>query len=524
MIDRVSPADTTRRALMRYALAAGVAAGTAGLPSASAARFPAADGRRLVRPKVARLGDSITQFAESARISGTAVLHRRTRGAMTWVKTLFPAYNDDTWHHPEDTRHRRFLRGSNNGVAGDHLTYLGPENPGTLRRWAEEVAPMRPDVVLLSVGTNDINSYLPATAIQRDLRRQIGEITGTGAIVIVTTIRPRGAVGRSAWAAPDQASDVRYATRRAVNDWIRSLQSGRVLVADVNAYLEDPRSRGGAGGDWLPEVAPPDGVHPGPPAAWAEAQALLPILRTLIRDDNVYGEDPAEAGNLLPNGAFVGTSGLVGWGARGHCATGWAISRQSGDAWVEAYTVVEDGVTKQVLEITPGYHDTTFVLRTEPRLLPLTDVEVGEWLRFHLAQEVSAHAGWLAYSPRLLLARQDRTWSMIAGALETASGERLPEVAWSGWPATHPVRRAPEDAAVACSVLIKVAGGVRGRPVLRFSRAQLRRVPDPRVAWHAVTPDTNRHGLVPPVSTEPDDPAPAERLEARYRLGRMGAN
>jgi len=518
VIDRVSPAGTPRRAVLRYALAAGVAAGTAGLPMASAERFPAADGHRLVRPKLARLGDSITQFAESARVSDTAQLHRRTRGAMTWVKTLFPAYNDDVWHHPEDARHRRFLRGSNNGVAGDHLTFLTPENPGTLRRWAEEVAPMRPDVVLLSVGTNDINSYLPASMIQDNLRRQIGEITDTGAIVIVTTIRPRGAVGRSAWATPDQASDVRYATRRRVNDWIRARHGGRVLVADVNVYLEDPRSRGGAGGDWLPEVAPADGVHPGPAAAWAEAQALLPILRTLIRADNVYGTDPTDPGNLLPNGAFAGTSGMVGWGAKGHCATGWSISRQSGDAWVEAYTVVEDGITKQVLEITPGYHDTTFVLRTEPALLPLTDVAVGDWLRFHLAQEVSAHAGWLAYSPRLLLAREDRSWSMIAGALETGPGERLPDVAWSGWPATHPVRRGPEDVAVSCSVLIKVAGGVPGRPVLRFSRAQLRRVPDPRRAWNAVTPDADRRSVIPPTVADQEDETNARLRDARRFL------
>jgi len=303
-----------------------------------------------------------------------------------------------------------------------------------------------------------------------------------------------------------------------VNDWIRARHGGRVLVADVNVYLEDPRSRGGAGGDWLPEVAPADGVHPGPAAAWAEAQALLPILRTLIRADNVYGTDPTDPGNLLPNGAFAGTSGMVGWGAKGHCATGWSISRQSGDAWVEAYTVVEDGITKQVLEITPGYHDTTFVLRTEPALLPLTDVAVGDWLRFHLAQEVSAHAGWLAYSPRLLLAREDRSWSMIAGALETGPGERLPDVAWSGWPATHPVRRGPEDVAVSCSVLIKVAGGVPGRPVLRFSRAQLRRVPDPRRAWNAVTPDADRRSVIPPTVADQEDETNARLRDARRFL------
>jgi Lysophospholipase L1 and related esterases len=500
VIDRVPQAGTSRRALLRSALAAGLAAGTAGLPVSSAPRFPAADGR-LIRPRVARLGDSITQFAEVARNEVTAKLSRRARGAMTWVKTLFPAFNDDTWHDVRDMRHRRFMRGSNNGVAGDHLGYLSPENPGTLHRWAREVAPMRPDVVLLSVGTNDLNSFSPAAVVRRNLRRQIAEITATGAIVIVTTIRPRGALGRGAWAMPDQARDTRYAARREVNDWLLAQHGGRVLVADVNTYLEDPSSRGGGGGDWLPELTPMDGVHPDALAAWAEARALLPILRTLVAPGNVYGTDPLAPGNLLPNGGFTGTTGLVGWGADGHCASGWAIARRSGDARVHAYTTVEDGIGKQVLEFTPGYHDSTFVLRTDPLLVPLTGLPPGSWLRFHLAQEVSAHPGWLAYNPRLLIARRDRTWSTVAGALETVAGERLPDAGWSGWPATHPVRLSPDDVAAACSILITVAGGVPGTPVLRFSRAQLRRVPDPRPAWHAATdPRAEPVRPIPPTS------------------------
>lgn len=482
MLDRVPPAGPSRRVLLRSALVAGVAAGTAGIPAASAERFPEG---RLSRPTVARLGDSITQFAEYARPAGPARLSRRARGAMTWVKTLFPAFNDDTWLHPGDLRQNRSMRGSNNGVAGDHLAYLTPENPGTLHRWEHEVAPMRPRVVLLSVGTNDINSFNPASAVRRDLRRQISAIRAAGAIPIVTTVRPRGAVGRGAWTMPDQESDPRYQVRRQINDWVRAQGGGRVLVADVNAYLEDPDSRGGAGGDWLPGLTPPDGVHPGPAAAWAEAHALLPILRTLIADANVYETDPLAPGNLLPNGAFIGgDSGLVGWGVEGYCATGWAIARRTGDARMRAHVTVENGVATQVLEILPGHHDTTFLLRTAPGLLPLADVEDGSWLRFHLHQEVSAHPGWLSYNPRLLLASADGVWTMLAGALETGAGERLPSAAWSGWPATHPVRKTPEDVAVSCSVQITVAGGVPGTPVLRLSRAQLRLVPDPRPAWH----------------------------------------
>ncbi|HEY9524826.1 MAG TPA: hypothetical protein VIR33_16435, partial [Thermopolyspora sp.] len=233
-------------------------------------------------------------------------------------------------------------------------------------------------------------------------------------------------------------------------------------------------------------LLPPDGVHPGPRAAWAEAQTLLPILRWLIADHNVYGTDPLLPGNLLPNGAFAGRAGHIGRGLGGHCATGWAIFRTSGDAGLTAYKTIENGVAKQVLEITPGRWDTTFVLRTDPARVSLRRVDDLAWLRFHLHQEVSAYAGWKAYSPRLFLSGHgSRGWTMKAEALETTTGELLPMAGWKGWPATHPVRRSPGDALAWCSVLITVAGSVPGLPVLKFSRAQLRRISDPRVPWHA---------------------------------------
>jgi lysophospholipase L1-like esterase len=445
-----------------------------------------------VRPRVARLGDSITQFADYAQIDRAAKISRRARGAMTWVKTLFPAFDDDTWLYPPDTRQRRYMRGSNNGFAGDHTGYLSPDDPGTLRRWTDEVAPMRPDLVVLSIGTNDINSYVPIAWLEDNLATHIDTIAADGRALVLTTIRPRSGAGGFGWGVPDRLGDRRFAVRRAANDWIRSRTAPGLTIADVNQHLEDPASRAGAGGDWLPGLAPADGVHPGARGAWAEAQTLLPILRRLIAPGNVYGGDARAHGNLLPNGAFTGRSGRVGRGLAGHCATGWAISRKSGDARLTAYQTVENGVGEQVLEITPGARDTTFVLRTDPARVSLAKLDDVSWLRFHLRQEVSAHAGWLEYTPQLFLSHGGAAWTVQASALEATPGDRLPEAAWTGWPATHPVRRSPGDLTAWCSVLITVAGGVPGLPVLRFSHAQLRQVPDPAIAWHVAGPTAKR--------------------------------
>jgi lysophospholipase L1-like esterase len=474
----------TRREFLGVAGAA-LAAGALG----AAAPAAPSNAAQLVAPKVARLGDSIIQFAEFAQLASTGGVHklnRRARGAMTWVKMLFPAFNDDVWHYPADARGNRFMRGSNHGLAGDHTEYLNASNPGTLWRWTNEVAPMDPDLVVLSVGTNNINSSQPASQVQADLAVHIDQIArAAGKQLLLTTVRPRSCTGPYPWANPDCLSDPRYGVRRTVNAWITAQRVAGLTTLDVNQRLEDPTSRGGQGGNWLPAVAPPDGTHPGAAAAWAESISLLATLRSLIADGNVYGTDPAAPGNLLPNGAFTGTGGLLGPGVTGTCANGWSISRTAGDATAAASVAGESGASRQVLVITPGTVDSTFVLQTNPAAVPLAAVPAGSWLRFHLNQTAGAQPGWKSYNPRLFLRDASNVDTFQAAALEPLTGELMPNAYWSGWPATHPVQTTSRDAAARCSVLITVAGGASGSHVISFGNAHLRQVPDPRIAWNA---------------------------------------
>jgi GDSL-like Lipase/Acylhydrolase family len=464
---------TTRRTLLKAGLAAGAVL-TTGRPAAAQAGAPT----------LARLGDSIAQFAEFAQPSGPPKVNRRTRGAMTWVKTLYPAFNDDVWHYPADTRGGRNMRGSNHGLAGDHTEFLSTANPGTLLRWTEEVAPMAPAVTLLSVGTNNLNSSQPAAQVQADLTTHIDTILDAGGSLILTTIRPRAGTGAFGWDNPSYLTDPRYDRRRAVNDWIRAQPRPGLVIADVNTRLEDPASRGGAGGDWLPAVAPPDGVHPASRAAWAEALTLLPAVRRFVPEANVYGTNPAAPGNLLPGGAFTGTGGSLGPGITGQCATGWSFLRTAGDGTAVASKVSDAGGERQGLTIAPGAQATTFVFQTAPAGLPLAGVPAGTWLRFHLDQQVSAYPGWLSYNPRLFLRDAANTYTFQASALEPLTGDLLPDASWRGWPATHPVQTTAQDATAWCSVLVSVAGGVPGPTSITFGAAQLRAVPDPRTAWN----------------------------------------
>lgn len=471
--------DLTRRDLLKIA-AGGAAAAAVPLGSGGAA---AAADAQATAPRVARLGDSITQFAEYAQVAAPYKLNRRVRGAMTWVKTLFPAFNDDVWHYPPDSRQGRHMLGSNHGLAGDHTEYLSDANPGTLRRWIDEVAPMDPDIVLLSVGTNNLNSRQPATQLEADLAEHVNTILAAGARLALTTVRPRSGVGPYPWNSPSYLTDTRYDERQAANQWVNDLSRTGLTIADVNPQLEDPTSRGGAGGDWLPAVAPPDGVHPGALAAWAEASALLPLFQALVPAANVYGTDPSTAGNLVPNGDFSGVGGGLGAGITGQCADGWSIIRTAGDATAVASKVVESGVEKQLLTITPGTVDTSFIVQTTPAGVSLGSVPDGSWLRFHLNQRVSTHPGWKAYNPRLSLRDSGSAYTFQASALEPRSGELMPRSAWSGWPATHPVQTTPADATAWCSVVVTVAPGATFDAILTLSRAQLRVIPDPRPAW-----------------------------------------
>ncbi len=117
----------------------------------------------------------------------------------------------------------------NAGVPGASATYLA-------WRFAAMVEPLRPDVVVLQLGVNDLVSLSPGRATQQAvveaITRIVAEARELGARVVVTTIFP---LARGPWADPAaQAAIV------AVNARLSVLAGDNVQVLDSAAVLCGP--------------------------------------------------------------------------------------------------------------------------------------------------------------------------------------------------------------------------------------------------------------------------------------------
>ena len=113
-------------------------------------------------------------------------------------------------------------------------------------RFDAHLRPLKPDIVVLQVGINDIKSIPVLSGQKADIIAQckanIGDIVrrlrSMGATVIVTTIFPRAELTlkrRLIW------SDDADAAILEVNDYIRSLAGERVIVYDTHTLLVNER-------------------------------------------------------------------------------------------------------------------------------------------------------------------------------------------------------------------------------------------------------------------------------------------
>jgi lysophospholipase L1-like esterase len=150
-----------------------------------------------------------------------------------------------------------------------------------LGRFEAHVAPLRPDVVVVQIGINDLKT-IPLypereeaiiEACQDDIRQIVTKSLDSGAVVILTTIFPVGDVPlerRLYW------SDRVPPAIGAVNAYIRSLAQDRVMVFDASAVLAD------ANGEARPAYQR-DFLHLNARGYTALNQSLTPLLERVAR-------------------------------------------------------------------------------------------------------------------------------------------------------------------------------------------------------------------------------------------------
>lgn len=140
------------------------------------------------------------------------------------------------WPEPASLEPFEFI---NRGIGAQTSTQV-------VERFDEHVVPLRPDIVLIQMGINDLKTlplfpHLKSWIISNckdNIKRSVQEARSQGATVIVTTIFPLGKLPleRSLFWSDDVGQAIEE-----VNQYIYSLEAERVIIFDTREVLADDK-------------------------------------------------------------------------------------------------------------------------------------------------------------------------------------------------------------------------------------------------------------------------------------------
>lgn len=230
--------------------------------------------------KLIAFGDSITDIGDSSRtVSGSYIVSTRGYWCNAFVQSQQQFY---------------LLDGA--GVSGNTTLDL-------LNRMSD-VTSTDADVVLLLIGTNDLNQARTPEQTRDSMEQVLDQIIASGKKVLITKVPLR------------KISDNLNPKIEQLNAYYEQLaleRAGDVAITDnltaFNQYVQ--------AGENL--VVTTDGLHPNSFGAWLIAQETRKSL------DAKFNSIDADLVNLAPNSSFSGTSGLVLNGATGVAPADWRI-------------------------------------------------------------------------------------------------------------------------------------------------------------------------------------------------------
>ena len=205
----------------------------------------------------------------------------------------------------------RFNRqpGVNYGVAGDSTLQM--------RERLGAVIAAKPDIVVMSCGTNDANGHSPALAA-RILKSMIHDLNQNGALCLWPGIIPRP--GNAGVGAFDSKAVL---TALNINQLMRGHadENSGVVYFDMDEVCTDLTQASWAAKNGLLSA---DGVHLSVPGGFVYAAPIATYLNRLAPPANmshstqsdVYDAHFNTTGNLLPNGSMQGCvsiNGVSGW-------------------------------------------------------------------------------------------------------------------------------------------------------------------------------------------------------------------
>jgi len=204
-----------------------------------------ADGSPIQRVRIVAMGDSTTAGTPGFRSPAEAPPDGQGDRTSQYAYWLMQSHPD--WE---------VLNKGINGERSDQIR----------ARFDRDVVDVRPAVVVLIAGVNDVYQGRPSTHVIEHLRWMFERARAAGICVVAGTIVPYNT------ATPDQ-----NARMREVNDWIRRQAGPKgILVADTRAAVAAPGMP-----DTLSETA--DQLHPTAGGYRAMADAIRPAIEQCLR-------------------------------------------------------------------------------------------------------------------------------------------------------------------------------------------------------------------------------------------------
>jgi lysophospholipase L1-like esterase len=189
---------------------------------------------------------------------------------------------------------------------------------------------LKPAVIVMLIGTNDIGAGLAPTTIQKNMTKIIAAFKAINATIICLTITQRFT--------PYAFNGTQEGYRANMNSWIKT--NSDLIPVDLENIINS-------------STLLADGLHPNPQGAYLIGNAIANVLNTLIVPGNIansiFADNPYN-----PNPFFFGTGGTTSSPATGSTATGWTITGSSaGGATMVGSKDTDDG---QIITVSGTYN------------------------------------------------------------------------------------------------------------------------------------------------------------------------
>ena len=251
---------------------------------------------------------------------------------------------------------------SGGAVTFDHSLNFGVVGQTTAQILARvpDVIAVKPGICVVLAGVNDVAAgninYSTTTA---NLAAIYGALTRAGIVVIAVPILPSATFSQA----------LKQSCGR-INSWISNYIRSIPLLYLANpiqnyvdysatgANLGDPIGGATAAGTAYTY----DGLHPNTRGAWAIGKAIADTLVRIVGQRKTQFLNPSDVwsattnpfGNLISNGAMVGTSGAVSGTATGSVATSWSVQGSGTCACSKGTRTLDNGATAETQIITLG--------------------------------------------------------------------------------------------------------------------------------------------------------------------------